>query len=64
MPELLQEAATPARLAQETLAWLQAPQDDPQRLLQLNAKFVAMHHELRRDTATIASDVIQKILQR
>ena len=64
VPELLQEAATPARLAQETLAWLQAPQDDPQRLLQLNAKFVAMHHELRRDTATIASDVIQKILQR
>ena len=63
VPELLQDQATPARLAQETLAWLEAPQSDPQRLQQLNAKFLAMHHELRRDTATIASDVIQKILQ-
>jgi lipid-A-disaccharide synthase len=63
VPELLQDDATPARLAQETLTWLRAPEDDPLRMQQLNAKFVAMHHELRRDTATIASDVIQKILQ-
>jgi len=63
VPELLQDAATPERLALATLDWLDAAQSDSLRLRQLQQKFVAMHHELRRDTATIATDVFQKILQ-
>ena len=63
VPELLQEAATPERLARATLDWLDAAQSGSLRLQQLQQKFVAMHHELRRDTATIATDVFQKILQ-
>jgi lipid-A-disaccharide synthase len=63
VPELLQEAATPQALAVETLAWLDAPQQDPQRLKTLQTKFAALHQNLQRDTATIATDAIQKVLQ-
>ena len=63
VPELLQDAATPQALAGETLAWLDAPAKDPQRLQSLQTKFAALHRELQRDTATIATDAIQKILQ-
>jgi lipid-A-disaccharide synthase len=63
VPELLQDAATPQALASATLAWLDAPQADPQRLQSLQTKFAALHAELQRDTATIATDAIQKVLQ-
>jgi len=64
VPELLQDAASPQALARETLAWLDAPQHDPKRLQSLQTKFAALHTELQRDTATIATDAIQKVLQR
>lgn len=63
VPELLQDAATPKALAHATLAWLDAPVQDPQRLQALQTKFAALHLELQRDTATIATDAIQKVLQ-
>ncbi|RFO97084.1 lipid-A-disaccharide synthase [Rhodoferax lacus] len=63
VPELLQDAATPQALADATLAWLDAPSQDPQRLQALQTQFVALHHSLQRDTATIATDAIQKVLQ-
>jgi len=63
VPELLQDAATPRALADETLAWLDAPAKDPLRLQALQTKFAALHRELQRDTATIATDAIQKVLQ-
>jgi lipid-A-disaccharide synthase len=63
VPELLQDAATPQALAQETLAWLDAPSQEPQKLHTLQTKFAALHRELQRDTATIATDAIQKVLQ-
>ena len=63
VPELLQDAATPRALADATLAWLDAPQQDPKRLHTLQTKFATLHQELQRDTATIATDAIQKILQ-
>ena len=63
VPELLQDAATPRALADQVLGWLDAPVKDPIRLQKLQTKFVAMHAELQRDTATIATDAIQKILQ-
>ena len=63
VPELLQDAATPRALADQVLSWLDAPVKDPVRLQKLQTKFTAMHAELQRDTATIATDAIQKILQ-
>jgi lipid-A-disaccharide synthase len=63
VPELLQDAATPQALATETLAWLDASAQNPLRLEKLQTKFAALHAELQRDTATIATDAIQKVLQ-
>ena len=58
VPEFLQGDATPAKLAQAALAWL----DDPQRCAALTARFEALHLELRRDTAKAATDAIEKVL--
>jgi lipid-A-disaccharide synthase len=63
VPELLQDAATPRALADATLAWLDAPRQDPMRLARLQTKFAEMHQILQRDTATIATHAIEKILQ-
>jgi lipid-A-disaccharide synthase len=60
VPELLQQQATPQALASATLAWL----DDPARCQQLSRRFTALHDELRRDTARLATDAIEKILAR
>jgi lipid-A-disaccharide synthase len=58
VPEFLQGDATPAKLAEAALAWL----DDPQRCAALRARFEALHLELRRDTAKAATDAIEKVL--
>ena len=60
VPELLQQQATPQALASATLAWL----DAPARCQQLSRRFTALHDELRRDTARLATDAIEKILAR
>lgn len=59
VPELLQDAATPDAMANAVLAWL----DAPERISQLQTRFTALHHDLRRDTATLATDAIQKVLE-
>jgi lipid-A-disaccharide synthase len=59
VPELLQGAATPAAMAQAVLAWL----DAPARITKLQQRFTALHHELQRDTATLATDAIHKVLE-
>ncbi|MDF1484012.1 lipid-A-disaccharide synthase [Ramlibacter sp. H39-3-26] len=59
VPELLQDAATPAALARATLDWL----DAPAKTRALEHRFAALHAELRRDTATLATDAIQKVLE-
>ncbi|RQP23928.1 lipid-A-disaccharide synthase [Albitalea terrae] len=59
VPELLQAEATPAKLAEAALAWL----DDPARCEAVQRRFQALHLELRRNTAQAATDAIQKILQ-
>lgn len=59
VPELLQHDATPERLAQAVLDWL----DSPDRMAAVQRKFDALHHELRRDTARLATDAIQQVLQ-
>ena len=60
VPELLQDEASPPRLAQAVLDWL----DDPGRVQALQARFVQLHHELRRDTAALATDAIETLLAR
>ncbi|TAH12501.1 MAG: lipid-A-disaccharide synthase [Curvibacter sp.] len=63
VPELLQDAATPEALAHEVLAWLDAPDADPAKIAALHTTFTALHAMLQRDTATLAADAIEKVLQ-
>jgi len=58
VPELLQGAATPEAMARQTLAWL----DAPERCAQLQQRFTDLHHLLRRETAQLATDAIEKTL--
>ena len=60
VPELLQDQATPAALAQAMLDWLQSPE----RVKALEHRFTAMHQTLRRDTAQAATDAIEEVLAR
>jgi lipid-A-disaccharide synthase len=59
VPELLQDAATPEALARATLDWLNAPD----KVTALQARFAALHETLRRNTAQLATDAIEKVLQ-
>lgn len=60
VPELIQDAATPAALAQAVLDWLAAPE----KIAQLQQRFTALHHELKRDTPRLATDAIETLLAR
>ncbi len=59
VPELLQDAATPQALAQGVLDWL----DAPERIIALQQRFTELHHTLKCDTAQLATDAIEKVLQ-
>ena len=59
VPELIQDAATPAALARAGLAWL----DDGPRELALIRRFTDLHHSLRQNTALKATDAIAQVLQ-
>ena len=59
VPELLQEAATPAALAEATLDWFRAPE----KVAALQQRFTVLHDELRRDTPTLCADAIQNVLE-
>jgi len=59
VPELLQDAATPAALAEATLAWLA----DPARVQALQQRFTVLHAELLRDTPTLCADAVEKVLE-
>ena len=58
VPELLQEDATPPKLADAVEAWL----DDPARCATVRQRFTDLHHTLRRDTATLSAHAIQQVL--
>ena len=60
VPELLQDAATPQALARALLDWLAAPE----KIAAAEARFAALHHELKRDTAQLATDAIETLLAR
>ena len=59
VPELLQDAATPQALARGVLDWL----DAPERITTLQQRFTTLHHTLKCDTAQLATDAIEKVLQ-
>ena len=59
VPERLQDQARPEQLARDVLDWL----DAPEKIGTLQQRFTALHHELRRDTAQLATDAIQNILE-
>lgn len=58
VPELLQEDATPPKLADAVAAWL----DDPARCAAVQQHFTELHHSLRRDTAALSVHAIQHVL--
>jgi lipid-A-disaccharide synthase len=58
VPELLQDDASPARLASAILEWLASPG----KMAAVRDKFMALHDELRRDTAKLATDAIEKVI--
>jgi lipid-A-disaccharide synthase len=58
VPELIQERATPEALAAEALKWL----DDAAGQARIVGRFTDLHHLLRRDTARLATDAIEKTL--
>jgi lipid-A-disaccharide synthase len=64
VPELLQQRATPQALADAVLQWLADLDHEPEKMVILYEKFLAMHHSLRRDTSTLATDAIEKTLAR
>ena len=64
VPELLQEAASPPALAAAVIDWLEAAVSAPEKIRSVQDKFSALHLQLRRDTAQLATDAIQKILER
>ena len=59
VPELLQHDATPEKLSVAVLEWLAAPA----RISAVQQRFQALHHELRRDTRTLATDAIEQVIQ-
>ncbi|WBY03923.1 lipid-A-disaccharide synthase [Ramlibacter tataouinensis] len=58
VPELLQHDASPEALAEAVLDWLRAPA----RMAAVREQFTVMHHQLRRDTARLATDAIEKTI--
>jgi lipid-A-disaccharide synthase len=64
VPELLQDRATPQALAEASLIWLQDTPGSTARLRALQERFARLHQELRRDTAQLATDAIEQLLER
>jgi lipid-A-disaccharide synthase len=59
VPELMQDDANPEALGAALLEWLEAPA----RMAAVQQKFKALHAVLQRDTAQLATDAIQKVLE-
>jgi lipid-A-disaccharide synthase len=59
VPELTQGEMNPESLAAALLDWLEAPE----KMAAVRSRFAELHELLRRDTATLATDAIEKTLQ-
>jgi lipid-A-disaccharide synthase len=64
VPELIQDRATPQALANAVLQWLDDLDRQPAKMTALQQQFVTLHRSLRRDTSTLTTDAIEKILAR
>jgi lipid-A-disaccharide synthase len=62
VPELLQDRATPKGLANAVLQWFDDLDHQPAKMATLHQQFLTLHQSLRRDTSTLATDAIEKIL--
>lgn len=62
VPELIQERATPKAMADAVLQWFDGIDHQPAKIEALQQRFLALQHILRRDTPTLATDAIEKIL--
>ena len=62
VPELIQNRATPRALADAVLQWLDDLDHQPAKMAALQQQFLTLHLSLRRDTSTLATDAIEKIL--
>jgi lipid-A-disaccharide synthase len=60
VPEFLQHAATPQALAKAVLDWL----SQPEKIQALEQRFAALHVQLQRDTASLASHAIAQVITR
>ncbi len=60
VPELFQEAVTPAQLGAELLAWL----DAPERVAEVTAEFRRIHLELRQGASERAAEAVLALLDR
>ncbi|MEO6016403.1 MAG: lipid-A-disaccharide synthase, partial [Polaromonas sp.] len=63
VPELLQDAATPAALADAVLQWIDAKSRQPEKIVELEQRFARLHTDLQRDTSRLATDAIQNIFE-
>ena len=63
VPELLQDAATPAALAKAVLHWIDAKSVAPEKIKYIEQRFTHLHAQLQRNTSQLATDAIQKILE-
>ena len=59
VPELLQNDCTPQLLARAVMGWL----DAPAKITALQARFAGLHEQLALDTAALATDAIERVLQ-
>ena len=59
VPEFVQDRANPDALAASILEWL----DEPDRMAAVEGRFTALHHLLQRDTATLATDAIETVIE-
>ncbi|MBC7604869.1 MAG: lipid-A-disaccharide synthase [Ramlibacter sp.] len=58
VPELIQQDAKPPALARALLDWFESPD----RMAAVQDKFRALHIQLQRDTAQLATDAIDKVI--
>ena len=63
VPELLQDAATPAALAKAVLQWIDAKSVAPEKIQYMEQQFTHLHAQLQRNTTQLATDAIQKIFE-
>jgi lipid-A-disaccharide synthase len=64
VPERIQDRATPQGLADAVLQWFAEMDTQPAKMTALHKQFMALHQSLRRDTSTLATDAIKKVLAR